>query len=49
MGTEKSCVIPLALSTTRITPNKLNESLRLLNLRPALYILKQKTVIFSTC
>ena len=36
------------LSTTDITPNKLHESLRQLNLRPALYILMQKAVILNT-
>ena len=39
----------LVLSTTDIIPNKLHESLKLLNLRPALYILMQKAVILSTC
>jgi len=41
-------VIPLVLSTTIIIPNKLNESLKLLNFAPALYIIMQKSVILST-
>ena len=32
-----------------IIPNKLRESLKLLHLRPALHILKQKAVILTTC
>ena len=39
-------IIPLVLSTTGIIPN---ESLKLLNLRPALYIVTQKAVILNTC
>jgi len=42
-------VIPLVLSTKGIIPNKLHECSKLLNLRPALYILGQKAVIFNTC
>jgi hypothetical protein len=36
-------VIPLVLSTTGIIQNTLHESLKLLNLRPAVYILTQNT------
>jgi len=32
-----------------IIPNKLNKKLKLLHLRPALYIVMQKTVILNTC
>jgi hypothetical protein len=42
-------ITQLALSKTGIITNKLYESLRLLNLRPALYILMQKTSILNTC
>ena len=42
-------IIPPVLSTTGIIPNKVIESLKLHNLRPALHILKQKTVIIRTC
>jgi len=41
-------VIPLVLSTKCVIPNKLQEYSKLLNLRPALYILGQKAVIFNT-
>jgi hypothetical protein len=44
-----ACVITLVLSTTGIIPNKLHESLKLLNLHPALYIHIQKAVILNTC
>jgi hypothetical protein len=37
------------LSTVCIITNKLHESLRLFNLRPSLYILKQKAAILITC
>jgi hypothetical protein len=36
---------PLVLSTTGIIPNKLHDRFELLNLRPALHIPKQKSVI----
>jgi hypothetical protein len=42
-------IIPLVLSTMGIIPNKLHESLELLNLCPALYILMQKAVKLNTC
>jgi hypothetical protein len=42
-------IIPPVLSTTGIIPNKLHESLKLLNLFPALYIQMQKAVILNTC
>jgi hypothetical protein len=42
-------IIPLVISTTGIIPNKLHESLKLLNHHPALYILMQKAVILNTC
>ena len=42
-------IIPLVLSTTCIIPNKLHESLKLLNPHPVLYILMQKAVTLNTC
>jgi hypothetical protein len=42
-------IIPLVLSTMGVIPNKLHESLKLLNLHPDLYILIQKAVILNTC
>jgi hypothetical protein len=54
-----ACIIPLVLSITGIIPinaihngiipNKLHDSLKLLNLRPALYIPMHKAVILNTC
>jgi len=41
--------IPLLLSTTCTFSNKLHESLKLLNIRPAPYILMQKAVTLNTC
>ena len=35
------CVIPLVLSTTGIVPKKLQETVKLFNLRPALHILTE--------
>ena len=35
-------IVPLVLSTTGTIPNKLHESLKLLNLRPSLFFLMQK-------
>ena len=43
-----ACIIPLVLSTMGNITNKLHESLKLLNLRPALYILMQIAVILDT-
>jgi hypothetical protein len=43
------CVIPLALSTAGVTANRLHDSLKLLNLRAAMYILMQKAAILSIC
>jgi len=42
-------IIPLVLSTMGIIPNKLHGSSKLINLRHALYIPKQKAVIPNTC
>jgi hypothetical protein len=42
-------IIPLVLSTTIIIPRKSHESLKLLNLAPAVYVIMQKAVILSTC
>ena len=41
-------VIRLVRCTAATIPNKLYESLKLLNLRRALYILMQKTAILNT-
>jgi hypothetical protein len=43
------CIIPLVLFTSGIIPHKLHNSLKVLQLHPALDILMQKTVILSTC
>jgi hypothetical protein len=40
--------ISLVLSTTTIIRNRLHECFKLLNIRPGLYILKQKAVILNT-
>ena len=40
-------VIPFSLSTTGIISNKLHDSLKLLNRRPAIYIVIQKAVIIN--
>jgi len=42
-------IIPLVLSSRAIIPNKLKESLKLLNLLPGLQIVMQKALIFYTC
>ena len=42
-------IIPPGLSTSGKIPNELHESLRLLNLRPGLYIVMKKAVIFNAC
>jgi hypothetical protein len=42
-------IIPLVLSTMGIIPNKLHESLKLLNLHPGLYILMPEAVILNPC
>ena len=36
---KKACIIPLVLSTTGISPNKLHDCLKVRNLLPVLYIL----------
>jgi hypothetical protein len=41
-------VMSLLLSTTTIIRNRLHECFKLLNLRPGLYILKQKVAILNT-
>ena len=41
--------VPLVLSIICYIPNKLHESLKVLNLSPAVYILMQKAVILDTC
>jgi hypothetical protein len=40
-------IVPLVLSTTGIIPDKLHDSLKLLNLRSGLYILMQKAIILN--
>jgi hypothetical protein len=42
-------IIPQVQSTTGIIRNKLHESLKLLNLRPVLYILMHKAVTLNAC
>jgi hypothetical protein len=42
-------IIPISTIHNGIIPNNLQESLKLLNLRPALYILMHKAVILHTC
>jgi hypothetical protein len=42
-------IIQLVIFTMSIIPNKLHESLKLLNLHPTLDILMQAAVIFNTC
>ena len=41
-------IAPLVLSTTGIAPNKSHDGLKLLSLRPGLYIVTQKAVILNT-
>ena len=42
------CIIPLVLTTENIVTDRLQESLQLPDLRPALYIIMQKAVILNT-
>jgi hypothetical protein len=42
-------IILLVLSTRGIIPNRLHDSLKLLNVRPAVCILTKKIVIMNTC
>jgi hypothetical protein len=42
-------IAPLALSTMGINPNKLYDSLELLNFRPDQYSVLERAVILSTC
>jgi hypothetical protein len=44
-----ACIILLVLSTERIITGRLQGSLKVSDLRPALYIIIQKAVILSTC
>jgi hypothetical protein len=46
---QAACVMPLVLSTDGIIRNKLHDRLKLLTLRPALYILMQKAVQLNAC
>jgi hypothetical protein len=41
-------IVPLVLSTAGISLNKLHDRLKLLTLRPALYVTMQKAVILHT-
>ena len=45
---KKAYIKPLVLSTMGIIPSKLHESLKPLNLRPALYILTQNALMLNT-
>jgi len=49
MTTEKAIAIPPVLPTTVTVTNKLHERIKLINLRPGLYIPMQKAVILNTC
>jgi len=49
MATENSYTILLVLSTMDIIANKRNESFKLLNLRPTVYILMQKAAVLNSC
>jgi hypothetical protein len=42
-------IVLTVLSRTDMSPKKPHDSLKLPNLRPALYILMQKAVMFNTC
>jgi len=42
-------IVPLLLSTMGIISNKLHESLKLLNLRPGLYLPMPEAVILNPC
>jgi len=42
-----ACIMPLQLSTERIVTDRLQESVKLPDLRPDLYIIMQKAVILS--
>jgi hypothetical protein len=42
------CIVPLVLSATGIIPNKLHGSLKLLIVRPGLYVVMQKAVLLSS-
>jgi hypothetical protein len=46
---ETAYITPLALPTKESIPNKLHESLKLLNIRPDLPTILQKAVILNTC
>jgi hypothetical protein len=49
MAINKTFIISLVLHTLHTFQHKLHESMKLLNLCPALYILMQKAVILNTC
>jgi hypothetical protein len=42
-------ILPLILSTAGIIPDKLDESLKPLILRPTLYVMIQRAVTLETC
>jgi hypothetical protein len=42
------CIVPLVLSATDIIPNKLHGSVKLLIVRPGLYVVMQKAVLLSS-
>lgn len=46
---ERAHIVPIVLSTTGIIPVSLHHSLRVLNIKPNLYIEMQKAVILNTC
>ena len=49
MATEKAYITPFILPATGIILDKSPESLKLLNLRPGLCLLKQKSEMLNTC
>jgi hypothetical protein len=49
MGTECSLYSTFGIIHMGISPNKLHDSLKQLNLHPCLHILMQKVVIHNTC
>lgn len=46
---EKVLILPIILSVTGVIPNKLHDSIRILEINPNIYIEMQKSVIISTC
>jgi hypothetical protein len=49
MATQNVLYIATSATHSGTGPNKLHDSSKLLHLRPALYVLMQKAIIFNTC